>query len=87
MIISATTIETMLWHIHREIMSRHGSSAAERHMAPLYWYVNTGRASSDFLKALYNARPVLVARDLAKGGSYDEAIARVCKRIGYENTN
>lgn len=80
---NATTIETMLWHIQREIMTRHGCDAAERFMMPLKWYINTGRASCDFLRCLYNARPVLVARDLAKGGSDEEAINRVCKRIGY----
>lgn len=78
-----TQIDTMLWHIQREIMTRHGCDSAERFMAPLNWYINTGRASVDFLRALYSARPVLVARDLAKGGSYEEAINRVCKRIKY----
>lgn len=78
-----TMIETCLWHIQREIMTRHGCDAAERYMYPLTWYVNTGRASLDFLHKLVNARPVLVARDLAKGGSYDEALRRVFHRIGY----
>lgn len=82
--ISATLIDTMLWHIQREIMDRHGYSASQRMMAPLTWYINTGRASLDFLKALYQTRPVLVARDLAKGGSDDEIIRRICKRIKYE---
>ena len=81
---SSTKIETMLWHIQREIMDRHGIDAAEGYMSPLKWYIYTGRASTAFLNALYNARPVLVARDLAKGGSYDEAIDRVCKRIKFE---
>lgn len=76
-----TVIETMLWHIQREIMQRHGVDAAERYMAPLKWYIDTGRASAGFLHALYYARPVLVARDLAKGGSDDEALERVFKRI------
>jgi hypothetical protein len=80
---SRTQIETMLWHIKREIMMRHGCDAADRYMDPLNWYINTGRASLDFLRALLSARPVLVARDLAKEGSYNEAINRVCKRIKY----
>lgn len=80
---SKTTIDTMLWHIQREIMQRYGVDAAARYIAPLTWYINTGRASISFLHALYNARPVLVARDLAKGGSYDEALERVFKRIHY----
>ena len=84
MTISATTIDTMLWAIRGEIQSRHGVDASYRMAAPLTWYVNSGRASTAFLHKLYEARPVLVARDLAKGGSYDEALARVFNRIGFE---
>lgn len=81
---SSTKIDTMLWHIQREIMQRHGVSASESMISPLVWYINTGRASASFLSALYNARPVLVARDCARGGSYDDVINRICKRIGFE---
>ena len=81
---SSTKIDTMLWHIQREIMERHGVSASERMIAPLKWYINTGRASTAFLSALYEARPVLIARDCAKGGSYEEVINRICKRIKFE---
>ena len=78
-----TQLDTLFWYIQRENMTRHGSDAAERYMMPLKWYINTGRASCDFLQCLYNARPVLIARDLAKGGSDEEAINRICKRIKY----
>ena len=87
MTISATTIETMLWHIQREIMQRHGVDASYRMMSPLNWYINTGRASTGFLHKLYEARPVLVARDLAKGGSDQEILDRVFKRIGFTPNN
>ena len=78
-----TFIETMLWHIQREIMQRHGVDASYRMMSPLNWYVSTGRASIDFLRRLSEAQPVLIARDLAKGGSDDEILRRIFKRIGY----
>lgn len=78
-----TELETMLWHIEREIMNRHGVDAAARMIEPLKWYIDTGRASTAFLKALKEARPVLVARDLAKGGSTEDALKRVFKRINY----
>lgn len=81
---SSTQIDTMLWHIQREDMQRHGCTQAERDMQPLVWYINTGRASTEFLRLLMNARPVLVARDLHKGGSYEEVINRVCHRIKYQ---
>lgn len=85
--ITATSIDTCLWHIQREIMCRHGVDFADRAIDPLRWYINTGRASIPFLNALMQTRPVLVARDLAKGGSTEEVIARVCKRINYRKEN
>ena len=81
--LSATSVDTCLWHIQREIMQRHGAAFADRAMSPLRYYINTGRASALFLRLLINARPVIVARDLAKGGSDSEVIDRICKRIGY----
>lgn len=81
---NSTTIDTMIWHIQREIMDRHGADASYRLIAPLVWYINTGRASAEFLRLLFASRPVLVARDLAKGGSDLEALERVFKRIGFQ---
>ena len=46
--------------------------------------MHTGRASTEFLRLLMNTRPVLVARDLHKGGSYEEVINRICHRIKYQ---
>lgn len=82
-IISKGTIDTMLWHIQREDMVRHGCDQAERDMMPLNWYINSGRASVAFLRCLIHTSPCMVARDLHKGGSYDEVINRVCKRIKF----
>lgn len=79
-----TMIDTCLWSIQRELMHRYGCDQAERDMWPLWWWINTGRASTPFLRALVNARPVLVARDLHKGGSYDEVVQRVERRIRCE---
>ena len=81
---SSTQIDTMLWHIQREDMERHGCDQAERDMQPLVWYINTGRASTEFLRLLMNTSPCMVARDLHKGGSYEEVINRVCHRIKYQ---
>lgn len=85
MTMSATTIDTMLWHIERELMDRWGVDTARREMAPLRRYVNTGRASLDFLRKLYAyGKPFMVARRLHQGGSDDEIIERVQKLIGYK---
>lgn len=82
--INATSIETCLWHIQRSIMEKCGCDKAERAMYPLKWYVQTGRASVDFLRALLEAKPFMVGRTLVKGGSDQEVIAAVKKRIGYQ---
>lgn len=83
-IVTATSIETLLWHIQRELMQRHGVDAASREIAPLRWYVQTGRASVDFIKALAHKSPCMVARRLHKGGSDAEVIQRVKDYIGYK---
>lgn len=80
---SATEIDRMIYLIESELMRRHGCDAAARMIGPLKWYIYTGRASAEFLRLLRAARPVLVARDLANGGSDDDMIRRVCKRIKY----
>ena len=82
--IGAKSIETMLWHIQREIMQRQGCDAAVRMISPLHWYVYSGRASTEFLRKLMRTKPFLVARGLIKGGSDEETINRICKRIGFE---
>lgn len=80
---SKTSIDGVLWNIERILMTKHGCDAAERMMTPLMWYVNTGRASALFLRLLCDEKPFLIARDLAKGGSIQDAVDRICKRIHY----
>ena len=82
--ISATAIDTGLWAIQRYGMRHYGTDAAAQDIAPLKWYVNTGRGSLEFLRLLLNAKPFMVARRLHEGGSYDEAIRRVMDYIGFK---
>ena len=84
--ISDTAIECGLWHIQRHIMQKHGIDQSYRDMAPLTWYIGTGRASLDFIRMLLIAKPFMVARKLHIGGSYDEVIARVKAYIGYDDS-
>lgn len=90
-IVNATSIEALLWSIQCELMQRHGVDAAAREIAPLRWYVQTGRASVDFIKALARKSPCMVARRLHKGrrrlhkgGSDAEVIQRIKEYIGYK---
>lgn len=84
--ISKTTIDVCLWGIERYLMSKYGISQAQRDMSPLLWYVNTGRASIDFIRKLMQAKPYMIGRKLHAGGSYDEAIKRVSSYIRYTPT-
>lgn len=75
--ISATKIDCFLWDVEYRLMVAYGASAAEREIAPLKWYINTGRASIDFLKALVVCKPYMIARKLHMGGTDEETICRV----------
>lgn len=81
--LSHGTIECGLWAIQRYAMHHYGIDQADRDTYPLRWYVNTGRASAEFLRLLFHAKPFMVARLLHKGGSHDEALRRVMEYIGY----
>lgn len=83
--IDRVSVETGLWQIQRCLMEKYGTDQAIIDIAPLQWYVSTGRASCDFLRALLSAEPFMVARKLHLGGSYEEALARVKEYIGWED--
>ena len=82
--LSATLIETGLWHIERYLLQKYGSAQAARDMEPLKWYIATGRASTEFIWAILTAKPFMIGRLLHKGGSVDEAIQRLKKYVGWE---
>ncbi len=74
---SYTAIDNQLWNVKLYMMKKYGCDSASALFAPLEWYVTTDRASLPFLRWFISAKPFVVARVLAKGGSYDEAIARL----------
>lgn len=84
MIISATLIQNTLDRIELASMKRFGVDAAQRDLDPLKWYIFTGRAPSEFIRRLAKARPIIVARRLHTAGTYNEAIERVKKLIGFD---
>ena len=75
--IGRESIECGLWAIQRHLINKYGCTIAENDMAPIQWYVNTGRASGYFLSRLLACKPYMIARKLHAGGSYDEVLARV----------
>lgn len=72
-----TLIDNGLWTIQKYLMERYGVDASYREIDPLRWYVDTGRASADFIKRVFNAKSFMIARKLHEGGSYDEVIQRI----------
>ena len=82
--VSRTAIDNYMWQVTRYLYKHHGTDAGNRMIAPLYWYIETGRGSSDFLRKLIACKPFVVARILARGGSNDSILMAVKKRVGAE---
>lgn len=83
--VNATSIETFLWDVQRELMDRYGVDTANREITPLRWYIDTGRASTPCIKKMMEAKPFMLARKLHQGGSDAEIINRILKYIGWED--
>lgn len=80
--ISKTGIDSFLWDVKQSAYIKLGDTRrAENAVSALVWYVNTGRASSEFLNCLFTFSPSVVANSLIKGGSDLEKIARLKKSV------
>lgn len=82
--VNRNTIDGCIWNIKKVLMEKYGTMAADREIAPLVWYIETGRASTPFLEKLIAKKPYIVARRLHAGGSDMEIIARVKVCIGFK---
>lgn len=80
-VMSRTDINMMMGKIMMYMMETYGCDAGAREFSPLMWYVETGRASLEFLNRLWEAKQFMVARRLHKGGTDEEAIRRVKKLL------
>lgn len=74
--------DTYIYKIEKYLMERYGVDAMYRMLDPLTWYINTGRASATFLQMLAQEKPFVISRILAKGGSHDDVIRKIRKKIG-----
>ena len=74
--VNLTTIGDAMWKVEYILMD-YGVDTAIREIAPLDWYIRTGRASVDFLRRFIAAKPFMIARRLHKGGSDQEIIDRI----------
>lgn len=75
--------DAYIWQCRQYLMKRYSVDESARDVAPLSWYIATGRAYSDWLRALMCARPYMIARILHRmsGGDYSEIIAAVTAYI------
>ena len=84
--ISHLAINKYLWDVQDNIMKKHGYSFDQSYnvLYPLSYYINTGRASAEFLHNVQHVKPYVMARTLAKGyehGTVDECIAAFKKKV------
>lgn len=56
---------------------------------PLKWYIDTGRASAEFLRRMYAIRPFLIGRLLVRASrehaTVDETVTLIKNKIGMED--
>lgn len=85
---SATTIDNGIYAIKKYLMDKYGCDAADREIYALEWYINTGRASTTFIKRVFAVKPFIIARILHKhSGCEDDAIRAIKVKIGYKEEN
>ena len=75
------------YYIHdtwKYLATRNGVDNADEMIAPLEWWIKTGRASLAECKALIEKKPYIIGRILAENptGNYDDILAGVKKKIG-----
>lgn len=83
--ISRTAIENYTFSIWKYIAGRKSTLMADKLVSPLTWYIDTGRASADFIRKLMEVKYFVIARVLMKAGiaSDETVIAAVKQKIGY----
>ena len=79
-------IDRYLWDVQHNIINKHGYSFDQSYnvLYPLSYYINTGRASTEFLHNMQFVKPYVMARILVKGyehGTVDECIAAFKKKV------
>ena len=72
-----TKAESILMRYHTMLMKKHGILGAERLMTPLSWYINTGRASADYINKLADADERKVIAILEQDGSVEDILGRL----------
>ena len=86
--ISRTAIDNILRSVEGHMMRKYGVDNAQKELSPLRWYIDTGRASTEFIRRLLNAKPFMLGRKLhsASGtyGTYEDIIRYIKRYINAE---
>ena len=77
---SNNKIEDILWRIRRIAIMSEDPKRAESAVDDIERYVRTGRASSDFIKALGRCRPSVLIRKITPVWSCSDDVIRVTKQ-------
>lgn len=87
--LSKTAIDEALYQIHDYLATKYGYRQADYDMQALKWYINTGRANCEFLKALINSKYFMVARiiHITGVGVYDNNIMAVKRYLKISELN
>lgn len=85
-IIGANSIDNYLWDVRHKCHTTIGVDRGDAACYPLVYYINTGRASGEFLRKLFAVSPTRIARICMGGGSIDEVIARIKKAVKYRDS-
>lgn len=83
--LSLTGIDAYIWDVQKYIMDKKGTDASNRYIYPLKRYINTSRASCEFLKRLFEVSPLRISRILMKSGSDDDIIKDIKRVIKFNN--
>lgn len=79
---SMISISEYIADLRLYIASKEDFNTADRMISPLVWYVNTGRACTDFLKALASTKFYSIYTILRKEKSTDETVKLLKKKLG-----
>ena len=85
-VISSDAIGRYLWAVKSPLTQYYGVCRGTMKMYPLEYYINSGRASADFLRKLLSADPKIISKILSYGGSDAEVMDRIKREIGFSAT-
>lgn len=79
-------LEIYIFDTYKYLFTRYGTMTANRMIAPLEWWIKTGRASLQECKLLTEKKPYIIGRILKEkdGQDYTEIITEIRQKIGAE---